>query len=96
MCQTYNGYTNYQTWAVSLWLDNEQYTNEYLNELANNETDYEYEFQKGYALQSFVEEMSYDHLGGRSGFGMFNDLLTHALANVNWDEIIETHKEEEV
>ena len=23
---TYNGYTNYPTWAVSLWLDNDQYT----------------------------------------------------------------------
>lgn len=25
---TYNGYTNYETWLVSLWLDNEPYSNE--------------------------------------------------------------------
>jgi len=24
--QTYNGYANYETWLVSVWIDNDQYT----------------------------------------------------------------------
>ena len=43
MCETYNGYSNYQTWVTSLWLDNEPYTNEYLYKLANREPVHESE-----------------------------------------------------
>ena len=29
--QTYTGYTNYETWAVCLWLDNEEYSSAWLH-----------------------------------------------------------------
>lgn len=32
--KTYNGWTNYETWAVALWLDNEQGTQEHWRERA--------------------------------------------------------------
>lgn len=33
---TYNGWTNYETWAVALWIDNEQGSQEMAQELARD------------------------------------------------------------
>lgn len=35
----YNGWTNYETWAVALWIDNEQGTQEAIRELVRNTID---------------------------------------------------------
>jgi hypothetical protein len=32
--QRYNGWTNYETWVTALWLDNDQATQEYWQEIA--------------------------------------------------------------
>jgi len=32
--KTYNGFTNYETWAVSLWMENDQHSYDYFRELA--------------------------------------------------------------
>ena len=31
--EKYNGYTNYETWAVALWVDNDQGTSEWRDEI---------------------------------------------------------------
>jgi hypothetical protein len=36
MCEKYNGWTNRETWATVLWLDNEQGTQELMQEMAQN------------------------------------------------------------
>jgi len=84
--QTYNGYTNYETWAVSLWLDNEEYSQDWLYDLANDETKAPH--AKEDEVKDEVTEMAPD-----LGASMYSDLLTAALANVNWREIIKTHME---
>lgn len=33
---TYNGWRNYETWCVALWIDNEQGSQEYVNGLARD------------------------------------------------------------
>ncbi len=33
-CRMYNGFVNYETWCVSLWLDNEEGTQNYWREVA--------------------------------------------------------------
>lgn len=89
MCNEYNGYKNYQTWNVALWLDNEQGTNEMLYDLANN-SKLESNYANADLLKEYVEACAEPILEGAS---MFSDLLGHALANVDYLEIIETHKE---
>ncbi|NER31140.1 MAG: hypothetical protein F6J89_26845 [Symploca sp. SIO1C4] len=37
--QTYNGWTNYETWAVALWIDNDYGSHQYRKELSRNAED---------------------------------------------------------
>lgn len=91
MGEKYNGWTNYETWLVNLWIDNEQYSQEYWQERAvkccqinggkNNDAIYD--------LRKELEEEIKDSDGRPELYGMYNDLLTAALSSVNWREIAE-------
>ena len=81
--KTYNGYTNYETWNVALWLDNDQGSQEWLRNLARGEGDIH---DKAESLKDAIEEMN--PLNGQNS--MFVDLLNGALSDVNWREIIKT------
>jgi hypothetical protein len=90
----YNGYTNYETWVTALWMDNEPVTNEFLFLLANREPAYESEIaelvDKADDLEGYVRDMLFDD---NPYNGLRADLLTHAVGEVNWREIIESHVE---
>jgi hypothetical protein len=77
--KTYNGWTNYETWAVNLWLDEE----DNWRELAGDGS-----CQAAQALQELVEEMN--PLADQAT--MYSDLLTGVLQEVNWQEIVEAHQ----
>lgn len=85
----YNGWTNYQTWNVALWLDNDQGLCDMAREIASR--DYEYNFERDDALREFVEELADGTLSQAS---MASDLLGHAIAYVNWTEIAEVYRDE--
>ena len=100
MSDGYNGYTNYETWVTSLWMDNEPSTNGFLYELANREPVHESEIaelvEKAYCLEQFVTEMVLTDpptIFGQTMAGLGTDLLTHAIERINWQEIIESHVE---
>ena len=100
MSDNYNGYTNYETWVTSLWMDNEPQTNEFLFLLANREPAHESEIaelvEKAYCLEQFVTEMILTDpptIFGQTMAGLGTDLLTHAIDRINWQEIIESHVE---
>lgn len=86
--KNYNGWTNYETWNVALWLNNEPSTSEYLHDLSNGPGK---TYEKARQLQEFVEDMN----PLSEGASMFHDLLSAAIHAVNWYEIIENHIEEE-
>jgi hypothetical protein len=85
MTKTYQGWTNYPTWAVKLWLDNDeglyyQYrtlnrTHRDINSLAR-------------ALQDLIDELM------PSPRGLAGDLLGYSLEIVNWHEIAEAIRED--
>ena len=55
MCEKYNGWTNRETWATVLWLDNEQGTQELMQEMARNE--YDSTLGLADAISEFVTEL---------------------------------------
>ena len=77
MCREYNGWSNYETWVVKLWLDNsfDGWKKEYSN--------------KG-SLKELIQEL-YELEDISNKTNMFNDLLGGALDNVNYREILESH-----
>ena len=83
---TYNGWSNYETWNVSLWLNNEPVTYEDLRDLLERNSD---DYAAGEAIKSYVEEMMPD-----LGASMAADLLGAALCEVDWQEIAKSNRNE--
>ena len=86
----YNGWTNYETWNVALWFDND--SSGYWAEVAQ-ET-----FENAKATSNFTreEEATFDLAKIMQGevaentptaTGMYADLLNASLSSVNWQEI---------
>jgi hypothetical protein len=94
---TYNGWMNYETWAVKLWMDNEESSQAYwrevtrevieLNKVAGTPGDTRYALAD--CLRDAHEEDAADALG-RANATVFTDLLNAALSEVNWHEIAQS------
>lgn len=82
----YNGWANYETWVLKLWQDNEQHSQEYWLEVAENA---ESKGTLADQMQSEYEEAMPEVTG------LWADLLSAALGTVDWFEIAE-HLLEEV
>lgn len=88
----YNGWKNYPTWAVNLWLSNDESLDANARGVVRYAMAHPYEFRmKGdtdrtgevaTALQVFVEDLCPD-----LGASFSSDLLAYALAQVDWYEI---------
>jgi hypothetical protein len=87
---TYNGWTNYETWAVNLHIDNEQHSQEQWREQAQHALE-ENDFDKDDAANDLARILQADHEGEAPEDlpGVFGDLLRAALGAVNWYEIAE-------
>lgn len=82
---TYNGWTNRETWLVSLWLNNDQGSYELLSEaLELNESN----FVKAEWLETQLKDAMYDLPIDAS---LWTDLLGTALTRVNWVEVMENN-----
>lgn len=76
----YNGWTNYETWLVALWLNNDQASYSALEALkAGSES----EHCKAESLEELVREL-YEF----EPVGIVADLVNSAFARVNWVEIV--------
>jgi len=91
MCEKYNGWTNRETWATVLWLDNEQGTQELMQDMAQ-------QHDSALGLADSVEEFVTELLDMESVFSappaqrkelisMSSDI--GSLYRVNWYEIAE-------
>jgi hypothetical protein len=88
----YNGHYNYETWLVSLHIDNEQHYEREVQNLANNARN-QYELAKD--IKSFVEENMIKDENGKDITNCFlNDLINATLSEVNWQELAEGYVQE--
>ena len=83
MCKEYNGWTNYATWNVALWLDNEQGSHSHFVERAAALEDETWALAK--EIEEYVREGAPD-----LDASTYADLLGAALSSVNWYEIAES------
>lgn len=87
----YNGWTNYETWNLKLWIDNDQGSYEYWREQARSawdETDEDAEDRSLDAridLAKRLESETEDEIPEVVGF--YADVLRAAVSEVNWYEI---------
>lgn len=102
----YNGWVNYETWAVALWLDNDQASYLYWREQAarqRREAANSCQVREGLwteaearrfnlADQLLEEVIDASPLQEAS---LYSDLLSGALAEVNWLEIVDHWLSEE-
>ncbi len=96
----YQGWKNYETWAVALWMDNEQGSYDYwreriqeltgeeggLGEYAENEY-LEDDVKLKFALADEIKSMHEDAVEEKALDGFMADLLNGAMSEVSWDEI---------
>lgn len=91
----YNGWFNYETWVVNLWMDNEQGSQEFWREqadyaLRHAARSYESQTQEQAATCQLADTLKAQHeetLPELTGFAA--DLLSAAMSEVNWYEIAE-------
>lgn len=93
---TYNGWANYETWLVNLWMDNEQGSQEFFREEAkeiyDKETASEFFTRAECAATRFGDWLMEHHEDNRPEMpGVYGDLLGGALSAVNWEEIARHH-----
>ena len=105
--QTYNGWKNYPTWAVNLWLDNERDTYERFRLTAQNvkaTIDKDENVVNGiwtpeeaakFRLADWAKEWVTEELAPDLGATVAADLLGYALGEVDWVEIAENKLSEE-
>jgi len=85
----YNGWTNYETWLVSLWLGNEPGTYEDTRDMTREAVrryGRECEYQLAKELKGYVGEMMPD-----LGASLAADLMGAALSEVDWQDIAESY-----
>ena len=93
MADTYNGWTNYETWVVKVWIDNDEFSQERWTESAREfvrdalEND-DAETARETAVSNLADALEGEHDEfAPEVSGVFSDLLTHALGRVEWREI---------
>ncbi len=103
---SYNGWSNYETWCVNLWLSNEEGSYRHCRELATDAavaaedsclvSDGIWTIEEATrnllsdALKELLDELN--PLAAQAS--VFTDLINAALCDVNWHEIAESFLEE--
>lgn len=105
--KTYNGWTNYETWAVALWIGNEEgsyvywekeQAEECYKEAVEDDSDADRQAWTDQATYELARRMK-DQFTDEENCSVlgeatvYSDLLRAALSEVNWDEIARNYVE---
>ena len=80
----YCGWSNYETWLVSLWFNNEECYYHQLQDILHDYEDREQAEELEQMCQFIVER--------HDDTGLRGDLIGAVLARVNWQEIVENNR----
>lgn len=90
MCEEYNGWTNRETWAVNLWIDNERGLYDLVQDYAKTSLEEHQESGASNCLAESIENL-FDEIFEdvenmtNAGLNMLKDI--GSLYRVNWKEI---------
>jgi hypothetical protein len=82
----YNGWSNYVTWDVAQWIDNDQDLLEYVHKIGRENTD---KVLFADAIKYTIEAMAPELEAS-----VFSDLLNFAISEVDWYELAESYLKE--
>lgn len=77
---SHNGYKNYETWCVGVWLDSDPWEQSVVRELSEMEN----KVLAADTLKEYVELHN-----PITETNLFSDLMEHALQKVDWYELVE-------
>ena len=92
MAEKYNGYNNYETWLVALWIDNDQGYLEDVHSMADGCTEKDTN-DLATSIKEYVENMPDVSQAIETG-GMVADLVNSTLSDVDWYELAELYIKE--
>lgn len=100
--KTYNGWTNYETWVVKLWMDNDEYSHDNWVRTARYIYEHDAKEQPHFtkmedAVVILADRLKNDHEEAKDEIlehmklnaSLWADLLGAALSETNWHEIAE-------
>jgi len=107
--QEYNGWHNYETWAVSLWMNNEEGSSDHWREQAKDayinadalsayarftgNEIFTREEKAAFTLADALKE-HFENDNPLTDASVYSDLLNAALSEVNWNEIAKRYIDE--
>ncbi len=86
--QTYNGWSNRETWLAFLWLSNDEASYQALVDALELDVP---NWRKAEWLRDLLEEQLHCEVAGPS---VWKDLLVHAFRSISWEEIIDKNLED--
>lgn len=98
VCDQFNGWTNRETWATKLHLDNDEILNEWAWEYARNWEEAGEElsvYELGETLKNWIEDdlLTLENIAGNRGlYLMLTDI--GSLYRVDWQEIAQSYLDE--
>lgn len=78
--QEYNGWYNYETWLCALWLQNDQGSCNYWEEMTN-------ECDSVYDLSNMIKDEVSDNDPTGDESSLYADLMSAAISEINFHEI---------